>query len=192
MNRVQILKTVVELVQGDITDMATDAVVNAANSQLSHGGGVAAAIVKKGGQVIQEESSIWVKAWGGEVSVGSAAITSGGKLKAKYVIHAVGPRMGEGDEDNKLKKATLSSLQMADRHNLKSVALPAISTGIFGYPMNRCARVMIGATLEYLNGQSKLERVVFCLWGPEAFGVFEETLSELANSFDPVIFLNDT
>jgi O-acetyl-ADP-ribose deacetylase len=191
MNRIQILRTVVELIQGDITDMATDAIVNAANSQLAHGGGVAAAIVKKGGQVIQDESSIWVKAWGGEVSVGSAAITSGGKLKAKYVIHAVGPRMGEGDEDNKLKKATLSSLQMADRHNLKSVALPAISTGIFGYPMDRCARVMIGSTLEYLSNQSKLERVLFCLWGPEAFGVFESTFSELAHSFDPVIFLND-
>jgi O-acetyl-ADP-ribose deacetylase len=191
MNRVQIHRTIIELVQGDITDMTTDAIVNAANSQLSHGGGVAGAIVKKGGQVIQDESSIWVKAWGGEVSVGSAAITSGGKLKAKYVIHAVGPRMGEGDEDAKLKKATLSSLQMADRHNLKSVALPAISTGIFGYPMDRCARVMIGAIFDYLSAQSKLERVVFCLWDQKAYGVFEETFSEQSRSFDPVIFLND-
>jgi O-acetyl-ADP-ribose deacetylase (regulator of RNase III) len=191
MNRVQIHRTVVELVQGDITEQTTDAIVNAANSQLAHGGGVAAAIVKKGGQVIQDESSIWVKAWGGEVSVGSAAITSGGKLKARYVIHAVGPRMGEGNEDAKLKKATLSSLQMADRHNLKSVALPAISTGIFGYPMDRCARIMLAAALEYLTAQSKLERVVFCLWGQDAMTVFEKTLNELADSFDPVIFLND-
>ena len=95
-------KTTVELMEGDITAMEVDAVVNAANSRLKHGGGVAGAIVRKGGPTIQEESDVWVKAWGGEVSVGSCAITSGGNLPARYVIHAVGPRMGEGDEDAKL------------------------------------------------------------------------------------------
>ena len=172
-------KTMVELVQGDITEMATDAIVNAANSRLKHGGGVAGAIVRKGGTTIQEESDVWVKAWGGDVNVGSVAITSGGKLPARYVIHAVGPRMGEGDEDAKLKKATLSSLKMADQRNLKSIAFPAISTGIFGYPIDRCAEVMLTTVVEYAEGKTGLERIVFCLFGQDAYKVFEEMFSGL-------------
>ncbi|MBN1893108.1 macro domain-containing protein [bacterium] len=173
-------KTLLELLQGDITEMDTDALVNAANSRLQHGGGVAGAIVRKGGPVIQEESDVWVKAWGGEVSVGSTAITSAGGLKAKYVIHAVGPRMGEGDEDEKLKNATLSSLRQADSHNLKSIAFPAISTGIFGYPVERCAKVMLKTVLAYLQDKTGLERVVFCLWDEETFRVFRQMLERLA------------
>jgi len=173
-------KTVIELIEEDITDLDTDAIVNAANSHLAHGGGVAGAIVRKGGHVIQEESDVWVKAWGGEVSVGSAAITSGGNLRARYVIHAVGPRMGEGDEDEKLKKATLSSLKMADEHSLKSIAFPAISTGIFGYPMDRCARIMLSTTIQYVRGKTGLERVVFCLFGKNAYEIFEKTFLELS------------
>ena len=171
--------TVIEVIDGDITEMDVDAIVNAANSKLKHGGGVAGAIVKKGGHTIQEESDVWVKAWGGEVTVGSAVITSGGKLPTKYVIHAVGPRMGEGDEDEKLKKATISSLQTAEHRNLKSIAFPAISTGIFGYPMDRCAKVMLSSVLEYIQGQTNLERTVFCLWGKEAYQTFEEALKIL-------------
>jgi O-acetyl-ADP-ribose deacetylase (regulator of RNase III) len=179
MFKTKVHNTNIEIIDGDITDMNVDAIVNAANSLLKHGGGVAGAIVRKGGHTIQEESDVWVKAWGGEVTVGSAVITSGGNLPAKYVIHAVGPRMGEGDEDEKLRKATLNSLQTAEHRNLKSIAFPAISTGIFGYPMDRCAKIMLSTVLEYVKGQTQLEKVVFCLWGKEACSLFEETLKKL-------------
>jgi O-acetyl-ADP-ribose deacetylase (regulator of RNase III) len=170
--------SVIELIQGDITEMETDAIVNAANEHLAHGGGVAGAIVRKGGRSIQEESTRWVQEHG-PVHVGTAAITTGGNLKAKHVIHAVGPRMGEGDEDDKLKRATLSSLKRAEELGLKSIAFPAISTGIFGYPLERCAPIMLGSTIEYLGGDTMLERVVFCLWDKEAFHTFQQTLEEL-------------
>jgi len=172
-------KTVLELLEGDITEMKTDAIVNAANSHLKHGGGVAGAIVKKGGQTIQEESDVWVKVWGGEVAVGSCAITSGGALPARYVIHAVGPRMGEGDEDEKLRKATLSSLKMADQRQLRSIAFPAVSTGIFGYPMDRCAVIMLETARDYIREGTRIEHVIFCLWGKEAYTVFEKTFKTL-------------
>ena len=171
--------TVVELVKGDITEMTTDAIVNAANSQLKHNGGVAEAIVEKGGKAIQEDSDVWVKVWGGEVTVGSVAITSGGNLSARYVIHAVGPRMGEGNEDEKLRKATLSSLRAADDHNLKSISFPAISTGIFRYPIDRCARIMLETVKTYLETKSQIERVVFCLYDEKALKVFKKFLSRL-------------
>ena len=175
----QVNKTLVEVMRGDITEQDTDAIVNAANSQLQHGGGVAGAIVRKGGVVIQEESNIWVKAWGGQVDVGSCAITSAGNLPARYVIHAVGPKMGEGDEDAKLRNATLSSLKMADQRNLQSIAFPAISTGIFGYPIDRCANIMIETTVEYLRSETKLEKVVFCLFDDKALQLFEAALSKV-------------
>ncbi|UCE20512.1 MAG: macro domain-containing protein [Gemmatimonadota bacterium] len=158
--------------------METDAIVNAANERLAHGGGVAGAIVRRGGRVIQEESTRWVQERG-PVTVGTAAITSGGNLKAKHVIHAVGPRMGEGDEDAKLKGATLSSLELADEYGLKSITFPAISTGIFGYPLERCAPIMLTNTFAYLQGKTNLELVVFCLWDKEAFHTFQQTLEEL-------------
>src|SRR3990172_3915451 len=123
----------IRLVQGDITEQKTDAIVNAANSHLQHGGGVAGAIVKKGGQIIQKESDKI-----GYVPVGKSAITTAGKLPSKYVIHAVGPRWGEGDEDNKLKSAVISSFKLADEKKLKSISIPAISAGIFGFPKDRC------------------------------------------------------
>jgi O-acetyl-ADP-ribose deacetylase len=165
--------SVLELRDGDITEMDTDAIVNAANSMLILGGGVAGAIRRKGGMTIQMEC---LKI--GRTQVGGAAITTGGKLKAKYVIHAVGPRWGEGEEDNKLKNATLNSLKLADKHNLKSIAFPAISAGIFGFPINRCAEIMLRITIEYLKGQTGLKRVVFCLFGKESYGVFENQLKQ--------------
>jgi len=174
-------KTTVELVEGDITELQVDAIVNAANPQLAHGGGVAGAIVRKGGVIIQQESDIWVRARG-PVPVGWAAITSAGSLAARYVIHAVGPRMGEGNEDEKLKRATIASLETADRHNLKTVAFPAISTGIFGYPIERCADVMLSTVLDYVKGATFIESIVFCLFGKEAFAVFKKALQRLLQS----------
>ncbi len=167
----RINRSIIDLVEGDITEQETDAIVNAANGQLVLGGGVAGAIRRKGGAAIQAECS--EKA---PISVGEAVITTGGDLKAKYVIHAVGPRMGEGDEDTKLQDATLNSLNVADANKLKSIAFPAISTGIFGYPMERCAQIMLRAVIEYLSDDTGLERVVFCLYDRKSYNTF---LSEL-------------
>lgn len=172
--KVRIKNTDLELMQGDITELDTDAIVNAANERLILGGGVAGAIKKKGGPSIQEECNRI-----GGTHVGGAVITGAGNLKAKHVIHAVGPRMGEGDEDRKLRSATLNSLKLADQHGLKSVAFPAISTGIFGFPVDRCARIMLTTTKEYLQGETGLQRVVFCLFGQESFETFEKTLKEI-------------
>ncbi|RMD88011.1 MAG: macro domain-containing protein [Calditrichaeota bacterium] len=177
--QVQIQGKTLELVQGDITEMETDAIVNAANSALQLGGGVAGAIRKKGGPAIQAECNKI-----GYCPVGGAVITTGGNLKAKYVIHAVGPRMGEGNEDEKLKSATLNSLKVADENNLKSIAFPAISTGIFGFPMDRCAQIMLSNTIDYLKGDTGLEKVVFCLYGDEAYQTFKQTLEALQSSMD--------
>jgi O-acetyl-ADP-ribose deacetylase len=170
MNR-KINTAVIELVKGDITELDVDAIVNAANDQLILGGGVAGAIRRKGGPSIQTECS----AIGGCL-VGQAAITTGGNLKAKYVIHAVGPRMGEGNEDQKLRNATLNSLKLADKNKLKSIAFPAISTGIFGYPIDRCAKIMLAATAEYLKNPTTMQKVIFCLFDDKAYNIFEAEL----------------
>jgi len=169
--KVDIANSVLELLDGDITEMDTDAIVNAANAQLVLGGGVAGAIRQKGGPAIQQECDKI-----GGTFVGGAVITTSGKLKAKYVIHAVGPRMGEGDEDEKLKNATLNSLKLADKHNLKSISFPAISAGIFGFPMDRCAEIMLRTTIDYLKAKTGLKKVVFCLFGKESYAVFERQL----------------
>ena len=164
----------IRLVKGDITELGVDAIVNAANSRLKMGGGVAGAILRKGGWSIQEECDKI-----GYCPVGGAVITGAGKLKAKYVIHAVGPRMGEGDEDNKLKNATLNSLKLAEKHGVKSIAFPAISTGIFGFPKDRCAKIMLRTAVEYLKRGSRIERVIFCLYDDETYRIFSDELERI-------------
>jgi O-acetyl-ADP-ribose deacetylase (regulator of RNase III) len=174
--KVRIHESELEILQGDITEMDTDAIVNAANAQLIMGGGVAGAIRKKGGPSIQEECNRI-----GGTQVGGAVITGAGDLKARHVIHAVGPRMGEGNEDEKLRNATLNSLKLADEHKLQSIAFPAISTGIFGFPMDRCARIMLNTVCDYLRGETGLRRVVFCLFGEESYRTFEDTLRDITS-----------
>jgi O-acetyl-ADP-ribose deacetylase (regulator of RNase III) len=171
--KVNINNRILELLDGDLTEMDTDAIVNAANAQLILGGGVAGAIKRKGGSEIQAECNRI-----GGTFVGGAVITTGGNLKAKHVIHAVGPRMGEGNEDQKLKNATLNSLKVADENHLKSISFPAISTGIFGFPIGRCAEIMLQTTIDYLRGQTGLQRVVFCLFGSKSYEVFENQLKK--------------
>jgi len=144
---------VVRVVQGDITEEEVDAIVNAANEQLAHGGGVAGAIVRSGGREIQEESRQWVREHG-DVPTGGAAITGAGRLKARYVIHAVGPVWGMGNEEALLAGAVNSALALAEEHGLGSVSLPAISTGIYGFPKPLGAQVILGAVQEYLDGHS--------------------------------------
>ncbi len=170
-------KTIIELEQGDITDIDCDAIVNAANTDLVLGGGVAGAIRRKGGPTIQDECNKI-----GRTKVGEAVIPTGANLKAKYVIHAVGLRFGEEDEDKKLASATLNSLMVADRHGLKSIAFPAISTGIFGFPLNRCADVMLSTTISYLKRKTGIERVILCLYDSATFEVFRQKLEDLTQS----------
>ena len=178
--KIQINDASLELVKGDITEMDVDAIVNAANERLVHGGGVAGVISRKGGPAIQSESDAWVHQHG-RVRTGSATITSGGRLEAggnrRFIIHAVGPIYdGTPRSADLLASAVRAALQMADDRGLKSIALPAISTGIFGYPMGEAARVMLQAAIAYLRGETGLERVVFCLYGQSAFDVFSREL----------------
>ena len=158
-----------ELVQGDITEQDTDAIVNAANSQLILGAGVAGAISRKGGPTIQEDCLAI-----GHCDVGDAAITGGGNLTARHVIHAVGPRMGEGSEAGKLANAVRASLNLMEQHALSSIAFPAISTGVFGYPLESCADVMLRVIVDYTYEDLKtLDHIIVCLYEERAFSIFE-------------------
>ena len=171
MKEIIIKNSKLKLIQGDITELNTEVIVNAANAQLILGGGVAGAIRRKGGAKIQEECrKLGVKA------VGGAVITTGGNLKAKHVIHAVGPRMGEGAEEAKLRNAVTNSLKLMDDHRLKTIAFPAISTGIFGYPIERCAKIMISTAKKYLNGETQIRQVVLCLYSESDYEVFNKEL----------------
>ncbi len=169
--RVSVDRTQLELVEGDITELEVDAIVNPANEGLQLGSGVAGAILVKGGASIQVECNRI-----GGTPVGTAVMTGAGTLRARQVIHAVGPRFGEGDEDRKLGSAVRAALALADRRGLKSIALPAISTGVFGFPIERAARVMLTEIHRYLQGGTKLEKVIVSLRGEEAFGVFRREL----------------
>lgn len=168
--------TTLELAQGDITALEVDAIVNAANKFLAHGGGVALAISRKGGPMIQFESTALV-AKRGPLATGEAAITSGGKLRAKFVVHTVGPvwaEQSETESDQLLQQAVRSCLALADDKGIRSIAFPAISTGIYGFPVQRAAPLMLAAAGGYLNGSTKIERVIFCLYDDATYKVFEE------------------
>ena len=175
----RVKNSVLELLEGDITELDTDAIVNAANAQLVLGAGVAGAIRKKGGPTIQAECDQI-----GGTDVGGAVITGGGLLKAKHVIHAVGPRMGEGNEDEKLQKATLNALKVAEANQLTSMAFPALSTGIFGFPVERCAHIMLQVAISHLEGTTSLQRLVFCLFSSSSFKAFAQELERVLSQRD--------
>ena len=163
-----------QIVQGDITTEQVDAIVNAANEQLHHGGGVAWAISNKGGPEIQKESDTWVRQHG-PVSHSHPAWTSGGLLPAKYVIHAVGPVWlnGRDDEDLKLEQAVSGSLRVADELKCSSIAMPAISVGIFGFPKDRAAGIIFACIEKYFEKNSSNLRVVkLVLFDKETVDVF--------------------
>lgn len=174
-----------QIVQGDITLETVDAIVNAANRHLNHGGGVAALISRVGGPDIQRESDRWVQAHGA-VSHARPAYTSGGLLPCKFVIHAVGPVWGSGDEDNKLASAVKGSLRVAESLGLKSIALPAISTGIFGFPKSQAARVILTAILEYLSevSHTNLEQVRLVLYDLASVNIFLAVFDALHSGED--------
>ena len=167
-----------ELARGDITLETTDAIVNAANEHLQHGGGVAGVIARRAGPKLEAESEAWVRTYG-SVRHDAPAWTSGGNLPAKYVIHAVGPVWGTGDEDAKLAAAVTGSLRVADELRLKSIALPAISTGIFGFPKERAAGVIFDAICKYFENPSGLELVRVVLYDDPTAAAFEKAWHDL-------------
>jgi O-acetyl-ADP-ribose deacetylase len=160
--------------QGDITDCAVDAIVNAANTDLMLGSGVAGAIRHKGGPRIQEECERI-----GSISLGEAAVTTGGKLKAFYVIHAASMHLGGKTDAESLRRATHNTLQRAEEKAFKTIALPAIGTGVAGFPMADCARIMIQEVLHHLERRTSLEKIFFVLYDDDSLKVFESAYQEL-------------
>jgi O-acetyl-ADP-ribose deacetylase (regulator of RNase III) len=164
----------IQFLKGDITEMAVDAIVNAANTDLMLGAGVAGAIRRKGGPHIQEECDRL-----GPVALGGAAVTTGGNLRALYVIHAASMRLGGHTTAESLKLATHNTLERAEEKALKSIALPAIGTGIAGFALEECARIMITETLDHLKTRTSLEKIYFVLYDDAALQVFEDTYKQL-------------
>jgi len=164
----------IELTKGDITAFDGDAIVNAANEHLRLGSGVAGAIRRRGGPAIQEECDRI-----GHCPVGSAVVTGGGTLPARWVIHAVGPVWREGgmDEEAILASAVRSALEVAEEVGAKSVALPAIATGVFGFPLERAAGILTAEARRFAAAARGVERIVFCLFDDRALAAFEEALS---------------
>jgi putative ATPase len=174
---------VIQVRRGDLTLEDCDVIVNAANSHLAHGGGVAGAIVRSGGDAIQAESDVWIRKFG-RVLTGQVAVTGAGSLPCKKIIHAVGPVWSGGGahEDDLLRSAVLNSLLKAQELQFTSIALPAISSGIFGFPKQRCAHIMIDTTLDFfrLNPQSSLRLVCFTNIDLPTAALFAETLKNAA------------
>ncbi len=169
----------ISIVKGDITEFKVDAIVNAANKFLKHGGGVAGAILRKGGWVIQEESDKLVKERG-PLEVGDAVYTTAGNLSAKIVIHTVGPIYGEGDEYQKIYRAVTNSISLADERGMKTVAFPAISTGVYKVPPEISARAMIQALIDYSEYAKNVEHVYLVLYTQEIYDIFERVFRELS------------
>jgi O-acetyl-ADP-ribose deacetylase len=155
--------------QGDLTEMDTDAIVNAANNDLILGGGVAGAIRRKGGDQIQRECNAI-----GSIPVGYAAITSGGQLKARFVIHAASMALGGTTTAEALRGSTEHSLRIAAERGLKSIAFPAVGTGIAGFALKECAEIMLREATRHLKGETSLEKIYFVLFDERARSIFEQ------------------
>jgi O-acetyl-ADP-ribose deacetylase (regulator of RNase III) len=178
----KIANATLTLVKGDVTDQATDAIVNAANSTLLGGGGVDGAIHAKGGPKILEECRrLRAKEWPDGLPTGNAVATSGGNLKAKYVIHTVGPiwRGGVQEEPKLLRRAYWNTLKLASQMGLKSVAFPSISTGSYLYPTEPASRVALLAIKEYLAKDEKLESVVMVLFSQTDYDIYAKAAKEI-------------
>jgi O-acetyl-ADP-ribose deacetylase len=161
--------------QGDITEMDTDAIVNAANNDLQLGAGVAGAIARKGGNSIQKECDEI-----GSIPVGYAAITGGGNLKARYVIHAASMGLGgERTTAKSLRTSTTHSLRLAAERKLKSIAFPAVGTGISGFPADECAQIMLAEAAKHLNGETSIEKVYFVLFDDATLSTFQSTWAKM-------------
>jgi O-acetyl-ADP-ribose deacetylase (regulator of RNase III) len=164
----------IEILQGDLTEMDVDAIVNAANNDLKLGGGVAGAIRRKGGPQIQIECDEI-----GPIPIGGAAVSSGGNLKARYVIHAASMELGGRTTAHALRNSIAHSLRIAAQKNLKTIAFPAVGTGIAGFPMRECAEIMLNEVARHFEGTTSLEKVSFVLFDDEALKIFEEVFASM-------------
>jgi O-acetyl-ADP-ribose deacetylase (regulator of RNase III) len=172
----------IRLVQGDITDVDADAIVNAANPTLMGGGGVDGAIHRKGGPTILEECKrIRASKWPNGLSTGKVVVTSGGNLKAKYVIHTVGPvwHGGSHGEPGLLSDAYENSLKLAASKKLQTVAFPSISTGAYGYPVEKASRTALTTVKQFLERESKLREIIFVLFTEHDFTIYKEAANEI-------------
>jgi O-acetyl-ADP-ribose deacetylase (regulator of RNase III) len=170
----------ISVIQGDITHQTTDAIVNAANSSLMGGGGVDGAIHRAGGNIILEEC-IKIVAKQGHLPTGKAVITTAGNMKAKHVIHTVGPiwRGGHEDEAALLASAYRESLKLAAANKLDSVSFPSISTGAYGYPVKEAAMIALKEAADFLNKTSSVKVVFFVLFDPHTFEAFTNALEKV-------------
>lgn len=164
----------IEIRQGDLTETDADAIVNAANNDLQLGGGVAGAIRRKGGPKIQAECDEI-----GGIPVGGAAITSGGNLKARYVIHAASMALGGRTSAHSLRSSTAHSLRIAAQKELRTIAFPAVGTGIAGFPMRECAEIMLREARTHLEGPTSIEKISFVLFDAEGLAIFEEVFGRM-------------
>jgi len=167
-------KAKVSLQQGDITDADVDAIVNAANTDLQLGAGVAGAIRRQGGPTIQQECDAT-----GPIALGEAALTGGGQLKARYVIHAASMHLGGLTSEESLRASTVNSLRRAVEKQMSSLAFPAIGTGVAGFPVGRCAQIMLKAVREHLSGPTTLHRILFVLFDEATLSIFRQTLATM-------------
>ena len=175
---------ILQLIKEDITDVEADAIVNAANSTLLGGGGVDGAIHRKGGPKILEECKrIRATEWPDGLPTGKAVITSGGNLKAKHVIHTVGPVWlgGFHVEAELLKQAYKNSLRLAVARGLKTIAFPSISTGAYGYPTEEASRIAVKTVKDFLEKEDKLEKVIFVLFSERDFEIYLEAVKSILN-----------
>jgi len=179
MTKVTVNQSQLEVVQGDITQQETEAIGNAANSALAGGGGVDGAIHRAGGPAIMAELRAKYKG----CPTGSAVITGGGDLKAGYVIHAVGPRYSGSPKDRELlSSAYRKSLELCSHHKISSVAFPSISTGIYGYPVEKASRIALRTVMDYLKDHPEIKLVRFVLFDSNTHHVYEEALKELTKA----------
>jgi O-acetyl-ADP-ribose deacetylase (regulator of RNase III) len=166
--------TTLSVIQGDVTELEVDAIVNAANDQFSMGSGVAGAIKKKGGWIIEEEAMAQ-----GPVPLGEAIVTTAGNLPSIYVIHAVGAKQGtKADRDN-IAKCAKNSLLRAEERNLKNIAFPAIGTGIGGFPVDECARILLKAICDHIKGGTCLEKILITLFDKGSYLSFKKVFDEM-------------
>ena len=167
------------LLQGDLTEMDVDAIVNAANNDLQLGGGVAGAIRRKGGEAIQRKCDAI-----GSIPIGGAAITTGGTLRARYVIHAASMQLGGVTTARALRSSTAHALRIAAEQGLRSIAFPAVGAGIAGFPIQECARIMLREVVEHLKKPTSLETIYFVLFDAHALSEFEKVLAEMSAAGD--------
>jgi O-acetyl-ADP-ribose deacetylase len=168
------LSDLIEILQGDLTEMDVDAIVNAANNDLKLGGGVAGAIRRRGGPLIQRQCDVI-----GTIPIGGAAITTGGDLKARHVIHAASMQLGGATTAHALQSSTAHALRIASQNNLETIAFPAVGTGIAGFPLRECAEIMLAEVARHLEGPTSLKKIYFVLFDKEALAAFEKTFAKM-------------